>query len=78
MTSQHIENLKYLIGNTPLLAINFMFKGENRVIYAKSENLNFSGSIKDRMAFHILRQAYAHGTIKEGDRIVCNGAERRK
>ena len=70
MTSQNIENLKYLIGNTPLLAISFIFKGENRVIYAKSENLNFSGSIKDRMAFHILRKAYDRGAIKEGDRIV--------
>ena len=70
MINLRIESLRHLIGNTPLLAINFMFKGESRIIYAKSENLNFSGSIKDRMAFYILKKAYEYGTIKEGDRIV--------
>ncbi len=61
--------LKSLIGNTPLLAINFTYKQENRVIYAKAENLNMTGSIKDRMAIHILNKAYNLGILKPGMQI---------
>ncbi len=59
-----------LVGNTPLLAIDFLFRGQKRVIYAKAEYLNMTGSIKDRMALHILRQAYERGTLEPGDLIV--------
>ena len=54
---RQITELASLIGNTPLLAIEFRYRGEKRTIYAKAENLNMTGSIKDRMAFHILRRA---------------------
>jgi cysteine synthase A len=64
------RNLKHMIGNTPLLAIHFTFKGEPRVIYAKAENLNLTGSIKDRMAFYILKKAYEEKRILRGDTIV--------
>lgn len=66
-SSTYIENL---IGNTPLLAIHFHYKGERRTIFAKAEHLNLSGSIKDRMAFHIIKSAYRDGTIKRGDMIA--------
>ncbi|MEI7980223.1 MAG: PLP-dependent cysteine synthase family protein [Bacteroidota bacterium] len=59
-----------LIGNSPLLAISFTYKGEKRVIYAKSEHYNVTGSIKDRMALYILEKAYAENRIKPGDTIV--------
>jgi cysteine synthase len=59
-----------LIGNSPLLVINFKFKGKPRVIYAKAEHYNITGSIKDRMALYILEKAYSEGRIKPGDTIV--------
>src|SRR6266508_3451556 len=62
--------LKHMIGNTPLLAIHFRFRGERRVIYAKAEHINMTGSIKDRMAFHILKKAYQTAQIRPGDTIV--------
>src|SRR5271165_56347 len=62
--------LERLIGNTPLLAIDFEFRGQRRTIYAKSEQMNLTGSIKDRMALHILRQAYAEGRLRPGDTIA--------
>lgn len=65
--SLYVENL---IGNTPLLAVHFKFRGERRTIFAKAEHLNLSGSIKDRMALHILKEAYAAGEIKKGDCVV--------
>ena len=68
--SSRIRQLKHMIGNTPLLAIRFSFSGKERVIYAKAEHLNMTGSIKDRMAFHILKKAYEDGQIQPGDTIV--------
>ncbi len=69
-TSDRIYGLSSLIGNTPLLAIKFNYMGEERAIYAKAENLNMTGSIKDRMAFHILSKAYQRGLLKEGDTLI--------
>jgi cysteine synthase A len=69
-TNKRILGLSSLIGNTPLLAINFTFRGEERTIYAKAENLNMTGSIKDRMAFHILLNAYNKGSLNEGQRLI--------
>ena len=60
------QHLVSLIGNTPLLEIYFTYQGEQRLIYAKAEHLNMTGSIKDRMAFHIISQAYGYGNLKEG------------
>jgi cysteine synthase len=65
-----VNHLKHLIGNTPLLAVRLLFKGKPRVIYAKAEHINMTGSIKDRMAFHILKKAYLDGHIKVGDTIA--------
>jgi cysteine synthase A len=65
-----IEQIKSLVGNTPLLEITFKYKGEERKIYAKSENLNMTGSIKDRMAYTILRKSYESGDLKPGATII--------
>ncbi|MEI6666871.1 MAG: cysteine synthase family protein [Acidobacteriota bacterium] len=62
--------LERIIGNTPLLAIDFAYRGEPRVIYAKYEQVNLTGSIKDRMALHVLRRAYERGEIHPGDLIA--------
>jgi hypothetical protein len=47
-----VNGLRVLTGNTPLLAIDCEVFDRRRTIYAKAENLNFTGSIKDRMAPH--------------------------
>jgi len=65
-----LNNLQALYGNTPLIEVAFKYKNKNRKIYAKYEAFNFSGSIKDRIAIHILRKAYEANEIKEGDIIV--------
>lgn len=68
--NDRFRTLQRMIGNTPLLGIEFTYGGRKRVIYAKSEQLNMTGSIKDRMALHILRTAYQNGEIKPGDTIA--------
>ena len=65
-----IRGLSNLIGNTPLLEINFLYKGQKRKLYAKAENMNMTGSIKDRMALHILEQGYSRGVLKPENLIV--------
>ena len=65
-----LAQLARLIGNTHLLAIEFTFRGAQRTVYAKCEQGNLTGSIKDRMAFHILKNAYLEGAIKPADTIA--------
>jgi len=67
---KRIQGLESLIGNTQLLAIHFTYKGSKRVIYSKLESLNMTGSIKDRMAFHILRKAIEKDELQSGQRII--------
>ena len=69
-TPPALDSLARTIGNTPLLAVEFQYRERKQVIYAKCEYLNLTGSIKDRMALHILRRAYESGQLAPGDRIV--------
>jgi cysteine synthase A len=64
------DALSSMVGWTPLLAIHLNYRGARRVLYAKAEHYNLTGSIKDRMALNVLRQAYAAGTLKPGDLIA--------
>ena len=66
----HCHGLRHLVGNTPLMGISYKFRGRQRVIYAKAEHFNMTGSIKDRMALYILNRAYREGRIKPGDTIA--------
>lgn len=61
-----LKGLSRLIGNTPLLAIELRYRGRPRTVYAKAENLNMTGSIKDRMALHIVTRAYERGVLRPG------------
>ena len=67
---EKLRSLHSLIGNTPLLEIHFLYMDEPRVLYAKAEYYNLTGSIKDRMALYVLEQAYLRGSIHESDEIV--------
>jgi cysteine synthase A len=68
--SRRVAGLRHLVGNSPLLVVRLRFRGRERVIYAKAENLNMTGSIKDRMALHILQRGYQRGLLHEGAAIV--------
>ena len=67
---RRFAGLRHMVGNTPLLAVHFKFRGKERTIHAKAEHFNMTGSIKDRMAWHVLRQAYETGAIRPGDVIA--------
>ncbi len=67
---QRLRGLKCLVGNTPLLVIDFEYRQRPRTLYAKAEYLNMTGSIKDRMALHIVSRGYERGLLSPGDRII--------
>ncbi len=69
-TADQFNGIKHMVGNTPLLEIHYRYKGRERVLYAKAEHMNMTGSIKDRMAYYILQRAYAEGAIERGNTIV--------
>jgi len=58
------------IGNTPMIKIKYKYNGKEKHIYTKLEFYNISGSIKDRVAYYILKNAYEEGTLKKGMEIV--------
>ncbi|MFD1875255.1 PLP-dependent cysteine synthase family protein [Hymenobacter bucti] len=63
-------HLWHLVGNTPMLALHYTYKGQPGRIFVKCEHYNLTGSLKDRMALYILQQAYEQGKIQPGDTIV--------
>ena len=67
---KRLDSLAGMIGRTPLLAVHARWRGERRIIYAKAEHYNLTGSIKDRMALNILKCGYESGVLKRGDMIV--------
>jgi cysteine synthase A len=71
VVTERFRALESVIGNTPLLAVYFRLNGrDQRTVYAKAEFLNLTGSIKDRMALHVLECAYRDRSIKAGDTIA--------
>lgn len=69
--NERVHGLRTIVGNTPLLAIEFsMDDGPARRVYAKAESFNLTGSIKDRMALHVLKEALASGELRPGGRII--------
>ncbi len=61
-----------LIGNTPLMELDNYERNHNlkaRVL-AKLEYLNLAGSVKDRAAWSMIRDAEARGTLKPGGTII--------
>ena len=67
---EKFSNLWHLVGNTPMLELQYTRNGKPGRIFVKCEHYNLTGSIKDRMALYIMHKAYSSGAIKPGDVIV--------
>lgn len=64
------KHLWHLVGNTPMLELQYTYKGNQGKLYVKCEHYNLTGSVKDRMALYILYKAYKECKIKPGNVIV--------
>jgi cysteine synthase A len=65
-----VSSLRQLIGQTPLLEVLYRYRGRERRLFAKYESMNMTGSVKDRMACHILAEAYASDLLRPGHTLV--------
>ena len=65
-------NILEAIGNTPLVRLNRVVESGSATVYAKCEFMNPAGSIKDRMAWWIIKRAEEEGLLKPGGVIVEN------
>ncbi|MCF8231584.1 MAG: cysteine synthase A [Bacteroidales bacterium] len=59
-----------LIGNTPLVKLNKWSEETGANIYAKMESANPGGSVKDRLAYALIREAEEQGLINEQTAII--------
>ena len=64
------NNVLEVVGNTPLVRMNSMTEGLKANVYAKVEFVNPGGSVKDRIAMHIIDEAERSGALKPGGTIV--------
>ena len=63
------NNILETIGHTPHLKLNKLFPGADHV-WVKLEKTNQGGSIKDRIALAMVRDAEAQGILKPGSTII--------
>lgn len=59
-----------LIGNTPLVKLQRLAGDTNNTILLKLEGNNPAGSVKDRAALSMIKQAEKRGYIKPGDTLI--------
>jgi cystathionine beta-synthase len=64
------NNILETIGNTPLVRINRVKDKLKCNLFAKCEYFNPGGSIKDRIAYRMVKNAEAEGRIKRGDTLI--------
>jgi cysteine synthase A len=65
-----LKNILDCIGRTPVVKINKIGNELAGDIYGKCEFFNPGGSIKDRIAYRMIEQAEAAGSIKPGDTLI--------
>lgn len=64
-----IDEISGSFSNTPVIKIVISYLGREYSVYGKYETCSFSGSVKDRMIRHIIKNAYETGKLKEGFKI---------
>ena len=66
------QNLTELVGRTPLLNLQRMasLHGALALVVAKVEAFNPGGSVKDRVALHMIEDAEARGLLRPGSVII--------
>src|SRR5665213_1665146 len=65
-----LKNILDAVGKTPIVRINRIGNDLPCELYGKCEFLNPGGSVKDRIAVHMVEQAEKAGLIKPGDTLI--------
>lgn len=67
---KYYNDVRELIGHTPLLKLNHMNFPEEVNVFAKLELFNPGGSVKDRMGSALVRDAEERGVLEPGSTIL--------
>lgn len=67
---KYINDIRELIGHTPIIRLNHMGFADDVKIFAKLELLNPGGSVKDRMGMALVSDAEKRGVLKPGYTIL--------
>ena len=67
---KYYNDIRDLIGNTPILKLNNISTKEGVNIYAKIEGTSPGGSCKDRVGIYMVEKAEKEGTLKPGSTII--------
>src|SRR5215472_398136 len=70
MSLRIVENIIELVGDTPMLRLRRIVPAGAADVFAKLENLNPGGSVKDRTAIGMIEQAEAEGRLRPGTTII--------
>ena len=70
-----VKRMDELVGNTPLVRLRRIGSDGGPPIYLKMENLNPSGSIRDRYIAEIVERAVAAGLIMRDDQVALAGID---
>ncbi len=64
------QEMKALVGNTPVVKLNHVVSEQAAAVYVKLEGFNLSGSVKARPALGMIEGAEKEGLLKAGMTIV--------
>jgi cysteine synthase A len=70
MSLRVAENIIELVGDTPMLRLRRIVPAGAADVFAKLENLNPGGSVKDRAAIGMIERAEAEGRLRPGATII--------
>lgn len=67
-----VDNILELIGNTPIIKLNNLISPDSASIWAKLENLNPAGSIKERICLSMIEAAEKEGSINPESTVIID------
>ena len=70
MSKQNYKTIDQCVGDTPLVKLQRLNPNPSNIILAKLEGNNPAGSVKDRAALNMIKEAENRGDIKPGDTLI--------
>jgi len=67
-----VDSMLNLIGNTPIIRLNNLMTPDSATIWAKLENLNPAGSIKERICLRMIEEAEKDGSINPQSTVIVD------
>jgi len=70
MSERVVDNILDLIGGTPVIRLNKVVPEGSAAVWAKLENLNPAGSVKERICLRMIEAAERNGIIQPGSSVI--------